>query len=80
MRDFILARAAGDATFAVPPIHPVPGAYHFDLITPWRLDDGQTGLFFVSMSPSRIGEIISASEMASGMRVLLVNLSASVKR
>ena len=61
MRDFILARAAGDATFAVPPIHPVPGAYHFDLITPWRLDDGQTGLFFVSMSPARIAALLAAA-------------------
>jgi PAS domain S-box-containing protein len=58
---------------AIPPIHPIPGAYHFDLITPWHLDGGQQGLFFVSMEPSRIAELIAAAERASGLRLLLVN-------
>ncbi|MCB1772488.1 MAG: PAS domain S-box protein [Gammaproteobacteria bacterium] len=58
---------------AIPPIHPVPGAYHFDLITPWRLNGEQWGLFFVSMQPDRIAELIAAAGQASGMRLLLVN-------
>ncbi|MCP5316635.1 MAG: PAS domain S-box protein [Chromatiaceae bacterium] len=63
----------GRAGVEIPPIHPVPGAYHFDLITRWNLSDGEAGLFFVSMSPSRIAELIAAAEEVSGMRILLVN-------
>ncbi len=58
--------------YEIPPIHPVPGAYHFDLIAPWSFADGSSGLFFISMAPDRIAELIAAAEEASGMRVLLV--------
>ena len=73
MRDYIRAQTDAEPRFALPPIHPVPEAYHFDLITPWSLDDGQKGLFFVSMSPSRIAELLAAAEEASGNRIVLVN-------
>ncbi|MCB1725413.1 MAG: PAS domain S-box protein [Chromatiaceae bacterium] len=73
MREAVRTRLRGEGEFELPPIHPVPNAYHFDLITPWRLDNGQAGVFFVSMSPSRIGELLAAAEQASGTRILLVN-------
>ena len=73
MRDYIRAQAGDEPEFVLPPIHPVPDAYHFDLITPWRLEDGQAGLFFVSMSPDRIAELLAAAEQASGNRIVLVN-------
>jgi PAS domain S-box-containing protein len=73
MRDYAQALVSGDDDIAIPPIHPVPGAYHFDLITPWTLDSGESGLFFVSMSPQRIAEMLAAAEQASGHRMLLVN-------
>lgn len=72
MRDY--AAALKDNGVAdIPPIHPTPDAYHFDLITPWTAEGGEGGLFFVSMSPARIAEIIAAGEEQSGMRVVLVN-------
>jgi PAS domain S-box-containing protein len=73
MRDYAQAVDQGQASIDIPPIHPVPDAYHFDLISPWRLDGGKSGLFFISMSPNRIAELIAAAEKASGMRILLVN-------
>jgi len=73
MRDYASSLATGDRGAAIPPIHPVPGAYHFDLITPWTLDSGESGLFFVSMSPQRIAEMLAAAEQASGHRMLLLN-------
>lgn len=73
MRSYARAIERGDAVIAIPPIHPVPGAYHFDLITPWRLDSGASGLFFVSFSPARIAELLAAAELASGKRMVLVN-------
>ena len=73
MRDYLDARQRGEGTFELPPIHPVPDAYHFDLISEWQLEDGKTGLFFISMSPSRISELIAAAEQASGTRILLVS-------
>ncbi|MDJ0741091.1 MAG: PAS domain S-box protein [Gammaproteobacteria bacterium] len=73
MRDALSGDRDGKVPAAIPPIHPVPGAYHFDLITPWVLDSGDTGLFFVSMSPDRIAELIAAAERTSGYRILLVN-------
>jgi PAS domain S-box-containing protein len=73
MRDYLDARQRGDGEYTLPPIHPVPDAYHFDLITEWQLEDGATGLFFISMSPDRIAELIAAAEQASGARILLVN-------
>lgn len=76
MRDYVAALKHDAEPFALPPIHPVPGAYHFDLISPWVLDSGEQGLFFVSMSPDRIAELISAAEQASGNEILLVNSSA----
>ena len=73
MRDYLDARRRGEGAFELPPIHPVPDAYHFDLISDWQLEDGKTGLFFISMSPSRISELIAAAEQASGTRILLVS-------
>lgn len=73
MRSYARAIERGDAVISIPPIHPVPGAYHFDLITPWRLDSGASGLFFVSFSPARIAELLAAAELASGNRMVLVN-------
>lgn len=73
MRAYISADRAGDQVAALPPIHPLPDSYHFDLIAPWMLDSGERGLFFVSMSPARIAELIAAAEEASGHRVVLVN-------
>ncbi len=73
MYDYALGLRENDAPSAIPPIHPVPDAYHFDLITPWSVEDGDHGLFFVSMSPSRIAEILAVGEQHSGMRMLLVN-------
>jgi PAS domain S-box-containing protein len=74
MRDYAEALVRGDSGIAIPPIHPVPGAYHFDLITPWSLPDGESGLFFVSVAPDRIVELLAAAEQASGHRMLLVNV------
>ena len=63
----------GRAGYEIPPIHPVPGAYHFDLVARWTLPSGEAGMFFVSMSPNRIAELIAAAEEVSGMHILLVN-------
>lgn len=73
MHDYLHAIRQGDLPDALPPIHPVPGAYHFDLISPWQTEDGRSGLFFVSMSPARVAGILEAAEKASGTRILLVN-------
>lgn len=73
MRTFAQTMEFGRQAYEVPPIHPVPGAYHFDLIAPWQLDDGRYGVFFVSMSPQRMAELLTAAEKSSGMRYLLVN-------
>lgn len=73
MKAAIPTRIRGEGEFELPAVHPIPGAYHFDLISPWSLSDGTTGLFFVSMSPHRIAELIDAAEQASGTRILLVN-------
>ena len=73
MRHYAGEIGHGRRVVQIPPIHPVPGAYHFDLITPWRLDGEQWGLFFVSMQPDRIAELIAAAGQASGLRLLLVN-------
>ncbi len=75
MRDYATGLASGIQQTEIPPIHPVPGAYHFDLISPWKLDDGQSGLFFISMSPERIVELIAAAERASGNRIYLTSRS-----
>lgn len=73
MRDYIAAHERGETVHELPPIHPVPDAYHFDLISLRQLEDGTTGLFFVSMSPDRIAELIAAAEYTSGLRILLVS-------
>ena len=73
MRDYVQSIDRGATAVEIPAVHPVPGAYHFDLISPWKLDDGSSGLFFVSMSPGRMAELIRAAEQASGTRILLVN-------
>ena len=73
MREYVRAMDQGLARIDIPPVHPVPDAFHFDLISPWKFDNGEFGLFFVSMSPSRIAELLDAAERASGMRMLLVN-------
>ncbi len=73
MRDYVAAMDQGLARVDIPPVHPVPDAYHFDLISPWKLDNGESGLFFVSMSPERIAELLAAAEQASGARLLLIN-------
>ena len=73
MRDYAEALVRRDTSIAIPPIHPVPGAYHFDLITPWSLPNGESGLFFVSMAPDRIAELLAAAQQASGYRIILVN-------
>lgn len=73
MREYAGALAHGRTSVPLPPIHPMPDAFHFDLITPFRLEDGRQGVFFVSMSPERIAELIRVGERASGMRILLVN-------
>jgi len=73
MRDYAQAMSQGLVETGIPPVHPVPGAYHFDLISPWQLEGGEAGLFFVSMSPGRIAELLDAAAQASGTRMLLVN-------
>jgi PAS domain S-box-containing protein len=73
MRDFAQAVDRGSVDVAIPPIHPVPDAFHFDLISPWTMEDGESGLFFISMSPQRIAELLAAAEYASGNRIVLVN-------
>ncbi len=73
MRDYARAIGEGRDDMAIPPIHPVPGAYHFDLISQLPMSGGNAGLFFVSVSPARIAEILASAEQASGSRVLLVN-------
>ena len=72
MRSYVESLDAGLVQKDIPPIHPVPDAYHFDLISPWELESGESGLFFVSMSPGRIAELLDAAERASGTRMLLV--------
>ena len=73
MREYVAAMDQGLGQIDIPPVHPVPDAYHFDLISPWQLDNGGSGLFFVSMSPGRVAELLDAAEQASGARLLLVN-------
>lgn len=73
MREYVTAMDQGLGQIDIPPVHPVPDAYHFDLISPWGLDNGESGLFFVSMSPGRVAELLDAAEQASGARLLLVN-------
>lgn len=65
----------GEAPTPVPPIHPVPDAYHFDLITRLYIPVAPGGLFFVSIHPTGIAELIQAAEQASGMKMLLVKRS-----
>ena len=73
MREYVAAMERGLGQIDIPPLHPVPDAYHFDLISPWELNNGEAGLFFVSMSPGRVAELLDAAEQASGARLLLVN-------
>ena len=73
LRDFAQVAEFGRGAYELPPIHPVPGAYHFDLISHWQLDNGETGLFFVSMAPARIAELLATAEKSSGDRLLLVD-------
>jgi PAS domain S-box-containing protein len=73
MRDYVQSMGQGLVESEIPPVHPVPGAHHFDLISPWKLESGESGLFFVSMSPGRIAELLDAAQQASGARMLLVN-------
>ena len=73
MRDFAQAVDQGSDDVQTPPIHPVPDAYHFDLISRWTMEGGESGLFFVSMSPQRIAELLAAAEHASGNRIVIVN-------
>jgi PAS domain S-box-containing protein len=73
MRSYLQTMEVDPSPYEIPPIHPVPGAYHFDLITQWSFAGGRSGLFFVSMAPDRIAELIAAAEEASGMRTLLVH-------
>ena len=73
MRDFAQAEGQGADDVEIPPIHPVPDAYHFDLISPWAMKGGGSGLFFISMSPQRIAELLAAAEHASGDRIVIVN-------
>ena len=73
MREYVTAMEQGLSQIDIPPLHPVPDAYHFDLISPWTLENGESGLFFVSMSPGRVAELLDAAERASGARLLLVN-------
>ena len=73
MRGFAQVVDQGLDDVAIPPIHPVPDAFHFDLISPWTMEGGESGLFFISMSPQRIAELLAAAEHASGNRMVLVN-------
>ena len=73
MRDYAQSLDKKLVEVEIPPVHPVPGAYHFDLISPWKLESGESGLFFVSMSPGRLAELLDAAERASGTRMLLVS-------
>ncbi len=51
-------------------IHPTPHAYHIDLMTHWTLANGRRGIFFISVPPTAIAELLAASE-TSGRRYIL---------
>lgn len=72
LQDYAESTDRGEVPTPVPPVHPIPDAYHFDLITRLDIPGASRGLFFVSLRPGRIAELISAAEQASGMAMWLV--------
>lgn len=44
-------------------IHPHPDSYHFDVMVPLMLGDGEEGVFFVSFLPDRIAGILRHSQV-----------------
>jgi signal transduction histidine kinase len=52
-------------------IHPGPTYYHFDVMVPWRYQGLRRGVFFISIMPEKISQIIRNSER-DGYHLLLV--------
>ena len=52
-------------------IHPNPLQYHFDIMTPVKLSEGRSGVFFVSFKPDVLGQLLKNSEMPGHQLLLL---------
>lgn len=59
------------AAHAFSDIHPVPGHYHFDLMTRLPMPAGGKGVFLVSLPPLVISELLAAGEISSHTRMLV---------
>ncbi len=53
-------------------VHPNPLGYHIDLMVPVTVSDGWQGIFFVSLSPERIAQILAESS-PPGHRLFLIH-------
>lgn len=69
INDFSAMDAASDSSL-ISEVHPTPYAYHIDLMTHWYLNNGRRGIFFISIPPTAIAELLAASE-TSGRRYVL---------
>lgn len=65
------SNADGVGNWPVSALHPISEAYHIDLMTRWTTQDGRRGIFFVSLAPTAVSELLAASEVG-GRRFLLV--------
>lgn len=52
-------------------IHPQPGAYHFDIMSRWRTQEGARGVFFISFKPDLIARMLANTELP-GHRLLVL--------
>lgn len=52
-------------------IHPNPLQYHFDIMTPVKLGENKSGVFFVSFKPDVLGHLLKHSELPGHQLILL---------
>ena len=67
-----VGHSAGDDVIYQPLIHPNAFVYHFDVMVPWREQNGREGIFFASFPLTEIARILQRSQPL-GHRFLLVN-------
>lgn len=53
-------------------LHPQPGAYHFDVMAPWRAGPRESGAFFVSFPPDMVARVLRHGEL-EGHRLLVLH-------
>ena len=56
-------------------IHPHPEGYHFDVMTPWRIEQGAREVFFISFRLTRLARILELNENL-GFRLYLLRMDA----